>query len=111
MKRLLLMLTLLAGTFGNAQTTIFQENWDGQGPGIGSWILYNLDGLTPVGPAGTQGEPLSFLVQDAWNVLSLAEITGANAAYTAHPAGATGMANNILQVTHGMSQLELQMIG
>ncbi|NMR33666.1 T9SS type A sorting domain-containing protein [Chryseobacterium aquaticum] len=80
----------------NAQTTIFQENWDGQGPGISAWTLYNVDNKTPVGPAGTDGEALSFLIQDAWNVLSLADIQGANSAYTAYPAAATGMAGNII---------------
>ncbi|WNM17919.1 T9SS-dependent choice-of-anchor J family protein [Flavobacterium capsici] len=46
MKKLLL-LTL----FGFSQLTsaqiIFQENWDGIGPGIAGWTLNNVDGLTP----------------------------------------------------------------
>lgn len=96
MKKILLTVTLFVSILGSAQTTIFEENWDGQGPGIAAWTLYNVDGLTPIGPAGVDGEALSFLVQDAWNVLSLADITGANADYTAHPANATGMANNII---------------
>lgn len=94
MKKLLLSLTLLAGSMASAQ--IFQENWDGNGPGVSNWILYNLDNRTPVGPDGTSGEPLSFLVQDAWTVLSLADIQGANPDYAGYPAAATGMDGNII---------------
>ncbi len=96
MKKLLLSLLFIGSISANAQSTIFAENWDGVGPGITGWTLYNLDNLTPVGPTGTDGEPLSFLVQDAWSVLSLAAIQGANPAYTAYPAAATGMAGNII---------------
>lgn len=96
MKKFLLLSALLGLAQINAQTTIFQENWDGQGPGISAWTLYNVDGLTPVGPTGVDGEPLSYLVQNAWNVLSLAAIQGANPAFTAYPTAATGMSGNII---------------
>lgn len=96
MKKFLLLSAFLGLAQINAQTTIFQENWDGQGPGISAWTLYNVDGLTPVGPTGTDGEPLSYLVQNAWNVLSLAAIQGANPAFTAYPTAATGMSGNII---------------
>lgn len=96
MKKFLLLSIFLGLAQINAQTTIFQENWDGQGPGISAWTLYNVDGLTPVGPTGSDGEPLSYLVQNAWNVLSLAAIQGANPAFTAYPTAATGMAGNII---------------
>lgn len=96
MKKLLLLSAFLGLTQINAQTTIFQENWDGQGPGISAWTLYNVDGLTPVGPTGTDGEPLSYLVQNAWNVLSLAAIQTASPGFTGYPTAATGMSGNII---------------
>ena len=97
MKKLLLFITLVASTIGvYSQSTIFQENWDGQGPGLSAWTLYNVDGFTPVGPTGTDGEPLSFLVQDAWSQLTLAQITTATPGFTTYPTAATGMANNII---------------
>lgn len=96
MKKLLLFLLLVVSINTNAQSTIFAENWDGIGPGIAGWTLYNVDGRTPVGPTGTDGEPLSFLITNAWNVLSLANIQGASPAYLAYPAAATGMAGNII---------------
>jgi hypothetical protein len=97
MRKILLSSLLLTSVFTNAQSTIFAENWDGIGPGISAWTLYNLDNRTPVGPGGTDGEALSFLVQNAWNVLSLDQIKTANGNpnYT-YPAGATGMAGNIV---------------
>lgn len=96
MKKLLLSTTLLSVFSIQAQSTIFEENWDGNGPGISEWILYNVDGLNPVCPDGTDGEALSFLVQDAWSLLSLADIQGANPDFADYPAGATGMAGNIV---------------
>lgn len=96
MKKLLLLALFIGLAKTNAQTTIFQENWDGQGPGISAWTLYNVDNFTPVGPTGVDGEPLSFLIQDAWTVLSLADIQTANPGFTAYPTGATGMAGNII---------------
>jgi hypothetical protein len=96
MKKLLLSITFLAAGFcANAQATLFEEDWDGAGPGIAFWELYNLDGLTPVGPAGTSGEALSFLVQDAWSILSLAEIQAVTPGFTAYPTAAVGMFDNI----------------
>ncbi|MEM0541389.1 T9SS type A sorting domain-containing protein [Flavobacterium sp. j3] len=96
MKKLLLSILVLGAFSANAQTTIFAENWDGVGPGVAGWTLYNVDGRTPVGPEGTAGEALSFLIQDAWNVLSLSDIQGANSEFLEYPAAATGMANNII---------------
>ncbi len=45
MKKTLLIASLLAiPFFGNAQ--VFQENFDGAGPGIAAWTLIDVDGLT-----------------------------------------------------------------
>ena len=45
MKKLLFFASLLALPFsGTAQ--VFQENFDGAGPGIGAWTLIDVDGLT-----------------------------------------------------------------
>lgn len=44
MKKLLYAIVILP-LFGYGQ--IFQENWDGSGPGITAWTLINVDGLTP----------------------------------------------------------------
>ncbi|WP_264521295.1 T9SS-dependent choice-of-anchor J family protein [Flavobacterium sp. N1994] len=48
MKKLLLLFSIVIGFSytGNSQV-VFSENWDGQGPGIAGWTLYNVDGLTP----------------------------------------------------------------
>ncbi|MEZ4839213.1 T9SS type A sorting domain-containing protein [Flavobacterium sp.] len=96
MRRILPIVLLLTAFLINAQTTIFVEDWDGNGPGIGEWTLYNLDNRTPVGPGGTDGEALSFLVQDAWTVLSFEQIQGANPLFEAYPTAATGMDGNII---------------
>ncbi len=45
-KSLLLLLFITINQFASAQI-VFQENWDGIGPGIAGWTLYNQDGLTP----------------------------------------------------------------
>ena len=46
MKKLLLFASFLAIPFsGNSQ--IFQENFDGSGPGFASWTTIDVDGLTP----------------------------------------------------------------
>jgi Secretion system C-terminal sorting domain/Cleaved Adhesin Domain len=97
MKKILLLSVLFSfGCSVNAQIFL-EEDWDGAGPGITEWTLYNVDNRTPVGPDGTQGEPLSFLVQDAWNVLTLEEIRTANGnpAYN-YPTAAVGMFDNIV---------------
>ncbi len=96
MKKLLLTFLFIGSVSANAQSTIFAENWDGVGPGITGWTLYNVDNLTPVAATEPGGGALSALVTDAWNVLSLAAIQGANPAYTAYPTAATGMAGNII---------------
>lgn len=48
MKKLLLLSFALFG-FNQVATSqiVFQENWDGAGPGIAGWTLYNVDNLTP----------------------------------------------------------------
>jgi hypothetical protein len=96
MKKLLLLCFIAFSFNSNAQTTFFAEDWDGNGPGVSEWILYNIDNRTPVGPGGTDGEPLSFLVQDAWSVLSFEQIQGANPLFEAYPEDATGMEGNII---------------
>lgn len=79
-----------------AQSTIFQENWDGQGPGITGWTLYNVDGNTPVPATTPGGGALSALVTDAWNVLSLTQVqTALNSTTYTYPTAATGMAGNV----------------
>ena len=95
MKKCILTLAVIVSQLGNAQTTIFQENWDGQGPGISAWTLYNLDNRTPVGPSGTDGQALSYLIQNAWNVLTPTQINGAFQNYS-YPTNATGMAGNVV---------------
>ncbi|MES2746845.1 MAG: T9SS type A sorting domain-containing protein [Bacteroidota bacterium] len=90
MKKLLLSFLFIGSVSANAQSTIFEENWDGVGPGITGWTLYNVDNRTP------DPDPLSSLVTEAWTVLSLATIQGALPTYTGYPAAATGMAGNII---------------
>ncbi|MCD1117036.1 T9SS-dependent choice-of-anchor J family protein [Chryseobacterium turcicum] len=85
----------------NAQSTLFQENWDGQGPGISSWTLHNVDGLTPIAASAASNDGLPALVTNAWNVLSLTQIknSGASSYLTfAYPPAATGMAGNVAVV-------------
>lgn len=45
MKKNLLIISLLF--VGIAYGQVFQEDWDGNGPGIGSWTLIDVDGNTP----------------------------------------------------------------
>lgn len=96
MKKILLISTLLVVFNGKAQTVLFEENWDGVGPGILGWTLYNVDGLTPVAASTAGGGALSNLVQDAWNVLSTDDIEGSTPGGSVYPAAATGMADNII---------------
>lgn len=96
MKKILLLALFVGLAKTNAQTTIFQENWDGQGPGLTAWTLYNVDNLTPVPASTPSGGALSALITNAWNVLSLANIQSANPTYTNYPAAATGMSGNII---------------
>jgi hypothetical protein len=95
MKKTLLLLGLTSFVQINAQTTFFQEDWDGQGPGISAWTLHNVDNKTPVGPTGTNGETLSYLIQDAWSVITPAQIALASPNYS-HPTNATGMGGNVI---------------
>jgi len=98
MKKILLMSAFMGLGLLNAQTTIFQENWDGQGSGISSWTLYNVDGRIPVSAAAASGDGLPALVTNAWNTLSLTQIqnSGALTYLTyAYPTAATGMAGNV----------------
>ncbi|MFD2602816.1 T9SS type A sorting domain-containing protein [Flavobacterium suzhouense] len=93
MRKKLLTGAMLLGSFlaANAQQTLFEENWDGIGPGVGGWTLYNLDAKTP------DADPLSSLVTDAWNVLSLVDIqTALDIPDYAYPEAATGMADNVI---------------
>lgn len=93
-KKLLTGAVLLASfVAANAQTTLFEENWDGTGPGVSGWTLNNVDGLTPY---AEENDPLPGLITDAWNVLSLADIQGAVSETYEYPAAATGMAGNII---------------
>lgn len=48
MKKLLLLITIFIGFAYNAKgQVVFSENFDGIGPGIVGWTLYDEDGLTP----------------------------------------------------------------
>lgn len=95
MKKLLLSLFFGASALGTSQVTLFQENWDGQGPGYEEWLKYDVDGRTPVAADTPGGGALSALVIDAWTLLLLEEIQIATPGY-AYPAGATGMAEAIV---------------
>ena len=70
MKKILLFILFIGSISANAQSTIFEENWDGVGPGIAGWTLYNVDNRIP------DADALSSLVTNAWNVLSLAQVQG-----------------------------------
>ena len=97
MEKTLLFLTMMSLGFASAQTTLFQENWDGAGPGISAWTLYNVDGKTPVSVTAAGGDGLPALVTNAWNVLSQSDIVNSGDDYYgfSYPAGATGMAGNV----------------
>ncbi len=97
MKKILLSFLFIGSLGANAQSTIFAEDWDGVGPGLAGWTLYNVDGLTPVPATEPGGGALSALVTNAWNVLSLAAIQGATPGYV-YPAAAVaaGMGGNII---------------
>lgn len=85
MKRTLLFAGLLFGTLfsANAQTTIFQENFENNATLVG-WTLHNVDGLTPNGTyAGVFGT-------NAWAVVSWTSEAGNKVASTTswfNPAG------------------------
>lgn len=45
MKKLLLLIMIFIGfTQSSNSQVVFSENWDGQGPGIAGWTLYDVDG-------------------------------------------------------------------
>ena len=93
MRKSLLLLLFIGAVSANAQSTIFAEDWDGVGPGIADWTLYNVDNRTPE-PA----DPLSPLITDAWNLLTVEEIDTAlelGGTYE-YPAAATGMDGNVI---------------
>ena len=97
MKQLLLTAAIAISSLSVAQTTLFQENWDGAGPGISGWTLYNVDGLTPISLYEAGGDGLPELITNAWNVLSLAQIGDSgddHYGYT-YPPAATGMSGNV----------------
>lgn len=85
MKRTLLFAGLLFGTLfsANAQTTIFQENFENNAT-LAGWTLHNVDGLTPNGTyAGVFGT-------NAWAVVSWTSEAGNKVASTTswfNPAG------------------------
>jgi hypothetical protein len=59
MKKTILLSAIIALPFwGKSQ--IFQEDWDGNGPGISAWTLIDGDGLTPFD---------DLIFPDAWDVL------------------------------------------
>ena len=70
MKKILLSCFLALGLGANAQ--IFQENWDGTGPGIAAWTRLDLDGLTP---------NYTFIT-DGWNDIMLTGETSKSAVST-----------------------------
>ncbi|MCF6131972.1 T9SS-dependent choice-of-anchor J family protein [Flavobacterium wongokense] len=47
MKKLLLLSTIIGFAFTANSQVVFSENFDGIGPGMSGWTLYNVDGLTP----------------------------------------------------------------
>ena len=57
-KLLLLCLVLVSFSFKANSQIVFSENWDGIGPGISAWSVYNQDGLTPASGVST--------ITDAW---------------------------------------------
>ncbi|HSD13745.1 MAG TPA: choice-of-anchor J domain-containing protein [Flavobacterium sp.] len=46
-KKLLSLILICLGATNFVEAQVFSENWDGIGPGIAGWTLYNQDGLTP----------------------------------------------------------------
>jgi hypothetical protein len=46
MKKITLFLILLITTYATNAQVVFSENWDGIGPGISGWTLYDEDGFT-----------------------------------------------------------------
>lgn len=97
MKKILLSAVVAISTLSSAQTTLFQENWDGAGPGIAAWTLYNVDGLTPISSYESGGDGLPELVTNAWNVLSQTQIVNSGDDYYGYtyPVGAVGMSGNV----------------
>ncbi|MDO5655882.1 MAG: choice-of-anchor J domain-containing protein [Flavobacteriaceae bacterium] len=61
MKKTLLLAAIAFASFANAQTPVFEEDWDGNGPGISAWTLIDVDGLTPA--------PAVSYITDAWSVV------------------------------------------
>lgn len=92
MKKILLFAGLMFGSLFtmNGQEVLFEEDWDGSGPGIAGWTLYDEDGFTPA------DDPLSELITDAWNVLTLEQIQTALGVAFEYPPAATGMADNVV---------------
>ena len=61
MKKSLLFAAVACMGFANAQTPVFEEDWDGNGPGISAWTVIDVDGNTPAAA-------VSFIT-DGWNVV------------------------------------------
>lgn len=45
MKKILLPFFVALGLNAMAQNVIFQEDWDGNGPGVDAWTIIDADGL------------------------------------------------------------------
>lgn len=60
MKNILLSCFFMSGIGVSAQEVIFEENWDGSGPGLGAWTVIDGDGLAPALTYMTDG----WLVRD-----------------------------------------------
>ena len=75
MKKLLLSLSFLAGLQASAQV-VFQENFDGNGQGVGAWTILDVDGLT------NANQPAQLGVIGSWNIVDTTvefEMTQGNA--------------------------------
>lgn len=91
MKRKILLASLFLGTFfaANAQTTIFQENFENNATLTG-WTLHNVDGLTPNGNYATIFET------NAWAVITWNSEPGNKVASTTSWFNPAGVANRWL---------------
>lgn len=69
MKKLLLSLSLFAGLNASAQV-LFQEDFDGNGPGVAAWTILDVDGLT------NASQPAGIGVIGSWNLVDTEEHFG-----------------------------------
>ena len=91
MKKKLLIGAMLMGAFftANAQQVVFEENWDGDGPGVEGWTLYDEDGNDVY-----MDDPLSAMITDAWSIIAIEDLQEIYTDYE-YPEDATGMAGNV----------------